>query len=123
MNDFTSQFNAWGTVVTGDKLPYIAEHQLFAEGALENKQWSVTLSSKYTSAMRTQAGQRAMVASESVDAALILDLSGEYRIVGHIRLYFSVRNVTDQVYIVAQRPAGIRPGLPRTFAAGIKFDF
>ncbi len=122
-NSFTSDFGAWDTVAAGDKLPYLAEHQLFVEGTLEGKKWNVTLSSKYTSAMRTQAGQGAMVASESVDAALILDLSGEYRILGHIRLYFSVRNVTDQVYIVAQRPAGLRPGLPRTLAAGVKFDF
>ncbi len=122
-NSFTSDFGAWGTVVAGDKLPYIAEHQLFVEGTLKGKKWNLTLSSKYTSAMRTQAGQGAMVASETVDAALILDISGEFRVLEDARLYFNVRNVTDQVYIVAQRPAGVRPGLPRTFAAGVKFDF
>ena len=122
-NDFTSQVGSWGTVVAGDKLPYIAEHQIFAEGTLEAQKWNVTLSSKYTSAMRTQAGRRALVGAEIVDAALILDLSGEYRVLGHTRLYINVRNVTDQVYIVAHRPAGVRPGMPRTIAAGVKFEF
>jgi len=122
-NSFTSQFKPWGTVAAGDKLPYVAVHQLYVEGTLESKKWNATLSSKYTSAMRTQAGEGAMVGSESVDAALILDLSGEYRVLDYVRLYVNVRNVTDQVYIVAQRPAGVRPGMPRTIAAGVKFDF
>ncbi|MCH8328287.1 MAG: TonB-dependent receptor [Candidatus Marinimicrobia bacterium] len=122
-NSFSSAFNAWGTVDAGDKLPYIAAHQLFAESALEAEKWSVTFSGKYTSAMRTQAGQGPVADSESIEAAFIFDLSGEYSVVGETRLYFTVRNVTDQVYIVAQRPAGVRPGLPRTLSAGVRFAF
>ena len=36
--------------------------------------------------------------------------------------FVSVQNISDEAYIVARRPAGVRPGLPRTFVAGLKFD-
>ena len=38
-------------------------------------------------------------------------------------IYLGVQNLTDNATIVARRPAGVRPGLPRTFVAGIWFDF
>lgn len=33
-----------------------------------------------------------------------------------------VRNVTDEVYAAARRPAGIRPGLPRTILVGLRAE-
>ena len=34
-----------------------------------------------------------------------------------------VRNLTDEVYVAARRPAGVRPGLPRTLFLGATWDF
>jgi Fe(3+) dicitrate transport protein len=34
-----------------------------------------------------------------------------------------VRNVTDEAFIVARRPAGVRPGMPRTLLLGVRWDF
>jgi outer membrane receptor for Fe3+-dicitrate len=40
-----------------------------------------------------------------------------------MRLNLGVLNLTDQVYTAAARPAGLRPGLPRTLSAGFHIDF
>jgi Fe(3+) dicitrate transport protein len=34
-----------------------------------------------------------------------------------------LRNVTDEVYIVARRPYGVRPGLPRSLLVGLSAKF
>jgi Fe(3+) dicitrate transport protein len=33
-----------------------------------------------------------------------------------------VENLADATYVVARRPAGARPGLPRTLMAGIRLE-
>ena len=38
-------------------------------------------------------------------------------------LFASVQNLTDEEYNVAFRPAGARPGAPRTILAGVKLEF
>ena len=45
-----------------------------------------------------------------------MELAGRYRI------YLQVRNLTDEVYVAARRPYGLRPGLPRTALLGIQVD-
>ena len=37
-----------------------------------------------------------------------------------VRLFVNVRNLTNRRYVAARRPAGARPGPPRTFFAGVK---
>ena len=39
------------------------------------------------------------------------------------RLFVQVRNLTDEVYVAARRPAGLRPGIGRTTLAGVAWDF
>ena len=36
--------------------------------------------------------------------------------------YLSVKNIANEAYIVARRPAGVRPGLPRTVLGGVKIS-
>jgi Fe(3+) dicitrate transport protein len=38
-------------------------------------------------------------------------------------LFASVTNLTDEEYNVAFRPAGARPGAPRSWLAGVKLAF
>ena len=70
--------------------------------------------------MRTKAGAGAFTSSESTDAHLVFDASGEVNISSNAKAFVRVRNLTDRTYIVARRPADVRPGLPRSFTAGIK---
>lgn len=122
-SSFKSDFEDWGTVNEGDKLPYLANHQFSFVLALEHKLFGINLSGRYSSAMRTQAGQGEMPATERTDAAFVLD--GSASVVAHknISLFAGVTNITNNVYVVARRPSGLRPSMPRAFMVGIKADF
>jgi Fe(3+) dicitrate transport protein len=58
-----------------------------------------------------------------IDKQFILDLSGNYIISNNMSLFASVTNLTNNVNIVARRPAGLRPGMPRAVKLGIKASF
>ncbi len=123
LHDFNSNYEAWGTVQYGDKLPYIAAHQLVINAGVEHPKYSLNLSSKYASPMRTIAGQGEMIQTESTDQAFIMDISGQYNLSWHLGVFGSIRNISNNTYIVARRPAGVRPAMPRSFTIGIKANF
>ena len=123
--DFRSYFQPWGTVQEGDHIPYLARHQLFTGLSLEASRWRLHLDSSLVSRMRTQAGQGAIPDRQSTDAHLVFGFSGEYDLKAEkqaVTLFVTIQNLTNQAYIVARRPAGVRPGLPRTLMGGIKFN-
>jgi len=123
LNDFNSNYEAWGNVQYGDKLPYIAAHQFVINAGVEHPKYSLNLSSKYASPMRTKAGQGEMIQTESTDQTFIVDISGQYNFSWHLGVFGSIRNITNNTYIVARRPAGVRPAMPRSLTAGIKANF
>jgi Fe(3+) dicitrate transport protein len=121
-SSFESQFEPWGTVEEGDELPYVPEHQLFAGLGLERGRWGVDLNASYVSRMRTTAGQGPIPDGDGTDDAVIFGASGELAVTPWSKVFVAVQNLTDQEYVVARRPAGARPGLPRTLAAGIQLS-
>ncbi len=122
LNTFESTYEPWGSVEAGDELPYLPAHVFSASAAVQSSRALAGLFANYTSEMRTVAGQGAIPSFESTDARVILDLTAEYEMITHARVFASMQNVTDEAYIAARRPAGVRPGMPRTFIAGLKFD-
>ena len=70
--------------------------------------------------MRTQAGSGVIDADHEIPAQWMIDLSGTYHLNYHFSLFASVRNLGDAVNLVAMRPAGLRPTMPRSFLFGIK---
>lgn len=122
-SDFVSDFEAWGSVSTGSELPYVPRHRLSAGLGFERGRWGLDLRANYVGRMRTRAGRGDYEPSLSTDARLLLDARAEYAFASKVRAYLSVRNLTDRVYVAARRPAGVRPGLPRTLAIGITSDF
>ena len=123
-NSFESQFEPWGNVVAGDQIPNLPRRQLQASFGLEKARWRLSLESQAVSQKRTKADQGPIPGLEATDAYLVFNLSGEYDLNAEEKgasLFLSVRNLTDQAYIVARRPAGARPGLPRTVMGGIRF--
>lgn len=122
-NDFISDFEPWGEVSSGFELPYIPRHRLAASVGLEGERWGLDVRASYVGRMRTQAGRGRYVPAFSTDERFLLDATLEYAFASTSRLYLSARNVTDRVYVAARRPAGVRPGLPRTFAMGIATEF
>jgi Fe(3+) dicitrate transport protein len=122
-NTFESDFDAWGDVEAGDELPYVPEHQLSLETGVRHARWSTFVTLTYQDETRTVAGQGPIPESESTDDRTVLDLSVDYRVRPELRLFVQLRNVTDEDYVAARRPAGVRPGLPRTALVGVGFDF
>ena len=60
---------------------------------------------------------------QSTDSRWVADLTANYHLRPELKLYVQVRNLADEEYVVARRPAGLRPGLPRTLLAGVSWDF
>lgn len=123
LNDFDSDFEGWGDVHAGDHFPYLATNQLALLLGLEHRLFSINLSGRYSSAMRTSPGQGDIPVNEGTDACFVIDASATYVLHKNISLFANATNVTDQVYNVARRPAGLRPGMPSAFNIGIKATF
>jgi Fe(3+) dicitrate transport protein len=122
-SDFDSEFEGWGSVKAGYQLPYLANHQLAASIRLEHTRFDLNLSAKFVDEMRTVAGIGAIPDNQKTDQQLIVDMSGSYALHRYVDLFSTATNLTNQVYVVARRPSGLRPGMPRAFNLGIKANF
>ena len=122
-NDFESAFEGWGTVASGDEFPYLANNQLTFILALEHHRFNINLSGRYIDKMRTAPGQGEIPTNEKTDSYFVLDASANYMLHKNISLFGNATNLANRVYNVARRPAGLRPGMPRAFNAGLKVTF
>ncbi len=122
-NDFESSFGEWGTVQSGDEFPYLANNQFTCILSLEHKKFSVNLSGKYMGEMRTNPGQGEIPKDQRIDSHFIIDAGASYMLFKNVSLFAKAKNITDQVYLVARRPAGLRPGMPASVSGGLKVDF
>jgi Fe(3+) dicitrate transport protein len=122
-NEFESEFGAWGNVEVGDYLPYLAPHQLSILTSLEGENFSADVSARYTSSMRTVAGQGDLIASECTDASIIIDSGLSYNVSETMSVSMGVTNLLDGAYIVSRRPYGLRPGMPRALRFGVRATF
>jgi Fe(3+) dicitrate transport protein len=122
-DSFNSSFEEWGDVESGDRLPYLPEHLLHAQIGLVGERWRVNLAANYLDEMRSEAGSGAIPAGEGTDSALVWDLSAAMRVHDQVEFYARLENLTDETYLVARRPAGARPGLPRSAFAGLRLSF
>ena len=73
--------------------------------------------------MRTSASQGALNPAQSTDAMAVLDMSLRFQAQGHLEWFAGITNVFDDTYVVARRPYGLRPGMPRAFRAGATIAF
>ncbi|MDH3647988.1 MAG: TonB-dependent receptor [Gammaproteobacteria bacterium] len=121
-NDFNSGFGPWGEVVAGDELPYIPENQFQIAADLTAQRWSTGVNLSFVDQARTMAGQGSIPQNESTDQHWVLDLAGRYRVNNNFELFGRIDNLLDEEYVVARRPAGLRPGKPRTAIIGFRFD-
>jgi Fe(3+) dicitrate transport protein len=120
-NAFESDFDPWGDVQVGDELPYIPEHQLRATAGLEANKWRFNIAANYVGKLRTRAGQGSFIPEESIDSHVVWDMVAAWQFTPQLSTYVKVDNLFDETYIAARRPAGVRPGLPRTAYLGLTY--
>lgn len=120
-SSFTSGF--WGTVVKGDELPYLPDHQLTADLGVETGPWQFGALINYASETRTNAGSGSPASGDRVDARTLVDLTAAYELSDGVRLKLRAENAFDETYNVGYLPSGARPGKPQTVWAGIDIRF
>jgi Fe(3+) dicitrate transport protein len=116
-NNFNSSI--WGTVKSGDEIPYIAKNQLAIITTFETKHFDFAVSGKYVDAFRTVAGAGTILANNKVSSNFIIDFSAKYHLNENISLMGNIINLLDKEYAVSRVPAGLRPGMPFGINLGI----
>ena len=118
-SSFDSDFESWGNVYEGYEFPYLAKHQVSGRLSLCYDKFEFYLNAKYNSTMRAQAGNDEISLVENIPGYLIVDGVLKYHINEKISINLNIQNLTNKAYVVALRPAGLRPGLPRIIQFGI----
>lgn len=122
-NSFASSFEDWGTVTAGDHFPYLANNQFTIMAGIEHHKFGINVSGKYMGEMRTVPGQGTITETEKTDSYFILDASANYSLHKNMSIFGNIVNLTNDKYVVALRPSGLRPGMPRAFTIGLKANF
>ncbi len=122
-SDFNSDFGPWGDVNIGDEIPFIPTHQFNSSIGLGYKAVAININMMYSPMMRTVAGSGTIDPNFATDSHFITDISTDYQLFTDVNLFLNVRNLFDNRYVVSDRPAGLRPGLPRTVMGGLRVTF
>ncbi len=121
---FESTFAQWGDLVEeGFELPYLPEHQGYAQIGMEKEKLSANLALKFVGEMREVAGSGELEAGEFTEELTTLDFSMDYQLTDDLSLKLVGENITDEQEIVSRRPFGARPNQPRTFKVGATYTF
>ena len=119
---FDSKYDPWGDVQVGYRLPYLPPHQMSGSIGYERNRFNITFSTIALGAMRTKAGKGRILAGEGVDAYMIFNLDLGLNLNNKGTIFAGIQNLSDKRYNVARRPAGMRPGLPRTVVVGYRIS-
>jgi Fe(3+) dicitrate transport protein len=120
---FTSE--SYGKVTSGDRIPYIAQHQFAVGAGVEHDSYGKLLFRSYfVDSMLTQPNPVGDSVAPKTDAYYVVDMHVESpEIKKGVNLYLDVTNLFDNQYTVAWRPSGARPGMPVTVLGGVRFGF
>ncbi|MFZ8836328.1 MAG: TonB-dependent receptor family protein [Flavobacteriales bacterium] len=121
-SDFVSDWDAWNQVSDGDFLPYLAPHQGSIQWSVVSDKSALEFNGRYASAMRTKAGQERIADSDATDVSALLDVVFRREFNSKIESYIGVNNVFNSATIVAMRPAGLRPNMPRLVRIGVNLS-
>ena len=122
-SSFESEYGAWGTVSNGDFLPYLSRQQGALRLGWARASWSLDANVGYVEGMRTVAGNEDLSSVFTVGGHTVLDATFRCILGKGFTLELGGRNLFDAVYIASARPAGVRPGMPRTVTGGFNLSF
>lgn len=122
-SDFNSGFSQWGSVRSGDELPYTPDHQARLQLGLEAIDWRLAVALNYVGEMRERPGQGALEPGYDIEALTTVDLSAHYRLSERWQVELVAENITDEQQIVSRRPFGARANAPRMIQAGVSYQF
>ena len=123
ISDFESDFEPWGTVLSGDRVPYTPVHQLNTRAGLETERFSCALNAQYQSEVTTVTGPAGDVPETAIPARTVVDANATYRFRTGMEVFATAANMLDAVYEAGRLPAGTRPGLPRMLQGGVRMRF
>ena len=122
--EFKESFDGfWGDVSSGDELPYVPETMVSANLSINLDATSVNLGLRHVSEMRTTAGSGSLTDSDSTDALTVLDLGVDHTLNSNVILSMGIKNLMDKDVVVARRPYGARPTMPRAVTFGVNYNF
>ncbi|MDA9139902.1 TonB-dependent receptor [Flavobacteriaceae bacterium] len=121
-SDFGSTQGIWGEVSTGDRVPYIPQHQLNVGTSLIHKDFEMNFNLRYNGAFETQASNNGTGNTFPIPGNLVVDLSVKYPITPQVNLTANAINLFNNENAVARVPAGFRPGHPFGIYAGIEIQ-
>ena len=122
-NNFDSDYEPWGNVSINDELPYVPRNMLHARIGIKMGKSQTYLRFKHIDKTRTVAGKDKLSEINSTDAINTVDFASKYKINKNIIFEIKFYNVTNSKSSVANRPAGLRPNMPRQLITSISFDF
>ena len=121
---FETSFADWAPrVFAGDEVPYIPEHQLALTAGVHRGRWRGDAQVSWNDSIRTEPGQGPIPEGSGTDSYFTTDLTVGFDVLSTLELFVQGRNLTDETYVVARRPAGLRPGMPRTLLTGVSWKF
>ena len=118
------QVPLWGQVKEGDFVPNIPKHIMRASVGVEAEPAGGAVAVSYVG--KTGDGSTSSGADQRelfTDAQTLVDASAWAKIWGPLKIYGTVQNLLDSVYVVSHRPFGARPNAPRWVHVGLKAAF
>jgi len=118
--------------IKGNKVPYIPDYQFSLGTNLDHTNWGGALSATFVDDTFTSASNvdveinGAGVADArfgKTDAYKVVDLSLYFKPLAQTRLFAGIHNLLDEEYMVSRQPHGPRPGLPRSWYAGVEIEY
>ncbi len=119
------------TLFGGNRLPYAPENTFsFLVGFRQRQGFGVQLDATYVGSQFSDNNQTVSPTNDGtiglVPSYTLWNVNADYTIQRErvqVRPYFSVKNLSDRVYIASRAPQGIQPGLFRQVNVGLRFSF
>jgi Fe(3+) dicitrate transport protein len=119
---FQSGFSQFGSVQSGDALPYVARHQGAISIAIQTEDTNVAIHNAYRGRMLDAADEWLTDASSAIPAIWTTDVALNHQWNADWSGYLTVNNMFNAQQVSSWRPFGSRPNAPRTVFIGVKWS-